>query len=130
MRKNHKYRILVIDDDRIFRDTVSAVLKQAGFRIMGAVNGNEGLQICSENEIDIVITDIVMPDKEGIETIVELRNKYPEIKIIAMSGYPDLYLDSAITFGADRIIKKPFRNSEIISIVKELNAIEARCCNE
>ena len=130
MRKNHKYRILVIDDDKIFRDTVSAVLKQAGFRIMEAVNGNEGLIICSENEIDIVITDIVMPDKEGIETIVELRNKYPEVKIIAMSGYPDLYLDSATTFGADRIIKKPFRNSEIISIVKELNAIEARCCNE
>jgi CheY-like chemotaxis protein len=79
-------RILVIDDERIIRTIVKHALEEDGHEVIEAGDGEEGIQLYRKNPTDLVVTDIIMPRKEGIETIKELRRNYPDIKIIAMSG--------------------------------------------
>lgn len=116
--------ILVIDDDEMVLETVSAVLRSAGYRVTTALNGEAGLVEFARNRVDVVITDIIMPIKEGIETIAEFRRRYPEIKIIAMSGggrWGNLdYLRMAKKFGADAIISKPFTGEAVLQLVEDL----------
>ena len=122
MNKNKK--ILVIDDDSCIRDIVRTVLSNNGYAIIEAENGDMGLSIQRENPADLVITDIIMPEKEGLETIRELKSGFPEVKIIAMSGgghaKPDEYLLIARAMGADFTFKKPFDNAKLVEAVIEL----------
>jgi len=124
MKKN----ILVIDDDSSTRVLIRFVLEKAGYCVFEAANGMKGIQIFNKNKIDLIVTDIIMPEKEGLETIIELRKTCPEIKIIAISaGEGDVskqneYLDLANNLGADQVVGKP-----IIGISKErlLNSVKA-----
>ena len=118
-------RILIIDDDNEFREMVREILIEADFNsIEEAVNGGVGMKLLRQQSFDLVITDIVMPEKEGIETIIELNRDYPGIKIIAMSGGGKRgnqnYLEMAQYLGASRILAKPFQRSDLIKTVKEL----------
>ncbi len=79
-------RILVIEDEIQVRRLTRQMLELEGFEVLEAGDGDTGLQMFAENSIDLVITDIIMPGKEGIETILELKQKRPDIKIIAISG--------------------------------------------
>ncbi len=79
-------RILIIDDDDNIIRLLNRILKNAGYDVIEAVNGREGLKVFKKDQIDLVITDIFMPEKEGMETVVELQMINPEIKIIAISG--------------------------------------------
>ena len=79
-------RILVIDDEELARFTLREILEAAGHEVVEAANGNEGTAFQRANPCDIVITDMIMPEKEGLETIVELKGEYPDLKIIAISG--------------------------------------------
>ena len=119
-------RIVVVDDDARLREIVRRVLERAGHQVKEASNGTEGTQLVREDPPDLLITDIVMPDKEGIATIVELRRDYPDLKIIAASGGGRFgvgpYLDSAKMFGANRTLTKPFGIDEIRQTVEELLA--------
>jgi CheY-like chemotaxis protein len=105
-------RILLIDDDKALREVLRLSLEHLGHSVMEAQDGDEGLALFSQHSADIVLTDLIMPGKEGLETIQELRRVYPTIKIIAMSGGGRVaaqdYLKVAAEFGAVRILAKPF----------------------
>jgi len=117
-------RILVIDDDFQMREMLGVILERKGYDVKTASDGKAAIQLQSKKPFDIVITDIIMPEKEGLETISELRRGYPQLKIIAISGggrhRPEGYLELARQFGADRVLAKPFGSWEILSAVREL----------
>jgi DNA-binding NtrC family response regulator len=115
--------ILVVDDDTNFRQMLCQILERAGYRVVEAEDGNVAIKACEVEVPGLVITDILMPEKEGLETIQELRAKYPEVNIIAMSGggriSPDSYLPLAKSLGAVKTLQKPFRREEVIKAVQE-----------
>lgn len=116
--------ILVIDDDEDLRDSLQIVLEREGYRVFAASDGAAGVEIYRAEQTDLVITDIIMPIKEGLETITELHREFPDVKIIAMSGGGRVgvknYLDWAEGLGAHRVLAKPFSRSEILNSVKEV----------
>ena len=117
-------QILIIDDDPQFRKTLFAILSRADYDVLEAGNGNEGLQVLDDKSCDLVISDIFMPEKEGIETISEIKAKYPDMKIIAISGGMPFsstdFLGIAEKLGADITIQKPFEREVILQAVSEL----------
>jgi CheY-like chemotaxis protein len=120
----HKAKILVVDDDEDFRDLLTEIFEQAGYGVIEAVDGEQAIGRFRENQIGLVITDMVMPKKEGIEVILELCRDYPEIPIIAISGggrlSSDDYLAWAEECGAARAFTKPFERQQILGAVQEL----------
>ncbi len=120
-------RVLVIDDEIQVRKLTRQMLELEGHSVLEASDGDSGIEIVDANEIDLIITDIIMPGKEGIETILELKQKNPNIGIIAISGGgrigPDGYLDLARRFGASQTFSKPFDRQELVQAVKDLLAI-------
>ena len=118
-------RILIIDDDDQFRAMLRKMLERAGYNdIEDTAEGKVGVKLFRQNPFDLVVTDIVIPDKEGIEIIIELNRDYPGIKIIAISGGgkigPESYLEMAKSLGASITLEKPFGQSDLIDAVKEL----------
>jgi len=117
-------RILIIDDDHHILLMVKKMLERAGFEVDLAANGEEGLKLFKKMPVELVITDIIMPEKEGLETIREMKRLAPDLKIIAMSGGGKVssknYLDTAKIFGATRIMAKPFTQKQMVSTVQEL----------
>lgn len=117
-------KILVIDDDVQFRTMMVEMLERKQYLVYAAADGEEGIQIWQDLSPDLVITDIIMPNKEGIETILTLKRLNKEVKIIAISGGGRINaednLRSAQLLGAKLTLAKPFENSELISAVKEL----------
>jgi|SRR5919197_6153057 DNA-binding response OmpR family regulator len=117
-------RILVIDDHTEIRELLRVTLEAAGYDVAVAPNGREGLEIQRRRPAELVITDIFMPEQEGLETIQELREQTPRPKIIAMSGGGRLgtleYLPAAREFGADRTLDKPFDCEAMLTAVREM----------
>ncbi len=117
-------RILVIDDDAQFCGMLREALESAGYRVTDAQNGEEGMRLYREDPADLVIMDIIMPEKEGVETIMDLRREFPEVKIIAISGGghigPETYLEMAEKVGAQRTLSKPFEREELLSMIREM----------
>ena len=117
-------RALVIDDDDLVRETIVAILKSVNLDVIAASDGEEGLQLFESDPTDLVITDILMPNKEGIETITELRAQNSDVKILAISGGGQVagqeYLKLAEKMGADRTLPKPFTPRQVLTIVTEL----------
>ena len=105
-------RILIIDDEELVRMTLSQTLEPDGHAVFTASDGEKGIAEFREIQADVVITDILMPNKEGIETIMELRRIDPDVKIIAISGGGRMqnssFLDMAQQLGANAVLKKPF----------------------
>src|SRR5215469_16659727 len=114
-------KILVIDDDPLVRSTVARVLRHRGYEALLAEDGQKGLKLFQSEAPDLVITDIIMPEREGIETIREMRAARPEVKIIAISGGGRLrnldLLAMAGKLGADEIVAKPFDAAELVAPV-------------
>ena len=118
--------ILVIDDDAAVRKFISTALKTEHYTVFEADNGKTGLMILQiQHDISVIITDLIMPEMEGIETIIEVRQKYPAIKILAISGggkvSPENYLVLANAFGANNTLKKPFSRQELIKVIGNLD---------
>ncbi|MDY6951804.1 MAG: response regulator [Thermodesulfobacteriota bacterium] len=117
-------RVLVIDDDVGIRTMLRRLLEGAGYEVTEAPDGNQGIYLYRQDPVDLVITDIIMPEKEGLETIRELRRDFPKVKIVAISGggriRADEYLPMAEKFGADRTLAKPFDPKELLDAVHEL----------
>ena len=113
--------ILIIDDDEAMRRLMVRTLGDA-HTLIEAQNGQDGLALLKERHPDIVITDILMPQKEGIETIREIRQMAPATKIIAVSGggasHNLMFLDIAKAFGADAALAKPFRPAQLAKTVE------------
>jgi len=113
-------RILVVDDEELVRACIAAVLRRAGHVVTLAEDGEDALEKFWPNRYDLVMTDIVMPRKEGIETLLALRRIEPMIRIIAMSGGGSdqgLYLKAALALGADATLQKPFNVAELRQLV-------------
>ncbi len=114
-------KILVIDDDAAVCDTIARILRGKGHEILFAKDGREGLQLFRSHAPDLVITDIIMPEMEGIETIRAIRGLRPDARIIAISGggRPGKadYLLMASMFGASEVIGKPFDPAQLIESV-------------
>jgi len=117
-------RILIIDDDTNIRTIIGDILSIAGYEPLIAVDGDEGLKLLTENPCTLIITDLIMPEKEGIETIIEAKKSSPGIKIIAISGGGRIgatdYLSVASKIGADATLAKPFRNQELVDLVENM----------
>ena len=118
--------ILVIDDDPAALEAVTIVLEDEGHTTITAADGNAGIQLIGEQPFDLVITDLIMPEKEGIETLMEIKEKHAPLKVMVMSGgerSPDgLYLSIAETVGADGVLAKPFTSSELLGTVNKILA--------
>ena len=116
-------RVLIIDDEPLARYTMKAILEEEGFEIMEASNGQEGIDADRARPADPIITDIIMPEKGGIETILELQRERPDVKIIAISGGGRLNshipLKIAQRVGAARVLSKPFGVADLIRTVRE-----------
>jgi DNA-binding response OmpR family regulator len=114
--------ILLVDDDEQLRSMLKIVLTRAGHEVQEACNGNEALKFQGKHPADLMITDIIMPDREGLDTIREVRRNNTDIKIIAMSGGGRNtsfdYLTLAKKMGADYVLAKPFSNQEILRVVQ------------
>lgn len=114
-------RALVIDDDELVRATIASILESAGYEILEAEDGQQGLQLFHRHAVDLVITDILMPFKEGIETIVEIRQRDREVRIIAVSGGGNIgsgsILHAAQRLGADEVLSKPFTRDDLLAKV-------------
>ena len=115
-------QILLVDDDAELLELAAVFLRGAEHAVTMAADGKEAIRLFEDNAFDLVITDIVMPEKEGLETIRELRRKNPAVKIIAMSGYvaPEDYLVIARTFGAAQTLTKPFSGEELLAVVSSV----------
>jgi len=116
-------RILIIDDEPQIRLMLKKMLEREGFDIIVASDGKEGMKLFEKDPVDLVITDIIMPEKEGIEVILALRKGYPDVPIIAMSGGgrnpPDGYLKMAKLSGVQATFEKPFKKEELLNAVKK-----------
>lgn len=113
-------RILVVDDDDGVRQVLLGMLVPAGYSVESASNGREAIERVRAEHFDLVITDLVMPEQEGIETIKVLRRDFPNLKVIAISGaFGGDYLRIAAFLGAHRTLAKPVRMENVIRAVEE-----------
>jgi len=114
-------KILVLDDEPSILLMIKKMLEKAGHEVDIAQNGKDGMQLFEKNRPDMVISDIIMPEKEGLETIFELRRMHPDLKIIAISGGgrigPDGYLAGAKLLGANMVFQKPLDQKEFVNAV-------------
>jgi CheY-like chemotaxis protein len=121
-----KARILVIDDDDDVRSIIVENLEYYGYDVTQARDGEQGLLMMEKHTPlpEIVITDIIMPNKEGIETIMEIRQKYPDVKLIAISGggrsRSEDFLEFAKSLGSHAVIPKPIDMDELEKVISQL----------
>jgi CheY-like chemotaxis protein len=120
--KHQGASILVIDDDEAMREYAGFVLEKSGYSVFLAKDGNEGMSIVATHAPRLIITDLVMPEREGLETIREIKAKFPACGIIAMSGAAnsDAYLSMAQCLGAHTVIQKPFTRKQLETAVKQV----------
>jgi CheY-like chemotaxis protein len=112
---------LVVDDDAGIRRLLRESLEERGYSVIEAADGEEALACAATREIRLVITDLAMPEKDGLETIQTLRRNYPETKIIATSGFlGGSYLKVAAQLGAHGMLPKPFRHEDVLQAVGEV----------
>jgi CheY-like chemotaxis protein len=117
-------RVLVVDDDAELRTTTQQLLESEGFSVSVAANGSEALDLLRRRPADIVLTDVFMPEKDGIETIVDLHREFPQAKVIVMSGseaprFRNVMV-AARELGATRSLPKPLDAGQLIATIREL----------
>jgi DNA-binding response OmpR family regulator len=115
-------RILIIEDEKGIRFAIRRSLERAGYDVMEASDGEEGLRLFQDQAADLVITDLVMPEKEGLEVIMEIHRKFPATKVIAISGGIKThdFLPAARLLGASRTFLKPFDLNALVEAVGDL----------
>ncbi|OGL00994.1 MAG: hypothetical protein A3E31_05455 [Candidatus Rokubacteria bacterium RIFCSPHIGHO2_12_FULL_73_22] len=116
-------RILVVDDEPDICEVLREMLEGAGYEVDVAREGAGALRALRAHPVDLLITDIFMPGKEGLETIMEIRRDFPAVKVVAMSGGGRTgalnYLRDALQLGAVRSLTKPFQESQVLGIVRD-----------
>jgi CheY-like chemotaxis protein len=116
------FTVLVVDDEPAVRELVKEILESGGYEVLTACNGREAMKSLRRNVVDPVITDLVMPEQEGIETIRAIRKGQPGLKILAMSGSAAPHLSTARKLGAQDSIQKPFTVESLLEKVGHLLA--------
>ena len=119
--------ILVVDDEPGIRELLGMMLESAGHSVCSAEDGIQAPKMMASQKFDIVITDLLMPERDGLEFITETRKKYPAVKIIAMSGgghiARDSYLRIAKNFGAHFLLEKPFSQSGVLGAIEAVQGM-------
>lgn len=115
--------VLIVDDEEAIRQLIRSTLEQAGYKVQEAANGKEGLSQYRESPADLVIMDILMPDQDGLESILTLRREFPTAKIMAITGGSDMigilnFLDVARMLDARRTLQKPFEMQQLLDAVQ------------
>ena len=117
-------KIILVDDDEAVRVIVRMALERLGYEVREASDGREAMRLCAESPPDLMLTDIIMPEQEGIETIGALRRRFPKVRVIAMSGGGRVsatdYLQTAMSMGADAVLAKPFASEELEALVAKV----------
>jgi CheY-like chemotaxis protein len=121
-----KPRLILADDNEDFRTLLKTMLTDAGYEVLTAANGIEALRLCETRAVEGAIVDLVMPEKEGLETIVEMRRRFPQIKTIAITGGgrgpSKVYLETARRLGATAALAKPFHVSDLLRTLDRILA--------
>jgi CheY-like chemotaxis protein len=113
--------ILLVDDEALVRHTLEASLRLNGYEMLHAGDGDEALDVLAAASVDLVVTDLAMPGREGIETIIEIRRRFPHVKVIALSGvFGGFYLGMARQLGADAALSKPVRTELLRRTVNDV----------
>ena len=111
--------VLVVDDEAILRNLLDKILKREGYSVFLAPSAMEALQILSDNKIDIVLSDVKMPEMDGFELLKNIKNSHPNVGTIMMTGYEDAFsVKDALLLGADDYITKPFKSIEVSMIIE------------
>jgi CheY-like chemotaxis protein len=117
-------RVLIVDDDALVLETLTHMMESAGYTVITAVDGKQGIRTCQNEKPDLVIVDMIMPEMEGLETIKQLKSCHPAMKIIAISGggslRPKDYLYLARKLGAHASVTKPCTRDELVNVAKKL----------
>ena len=117
-------RILIIDDEPQIRSMLKLMLEREGYEVIEAPDGVEGIKVYRQNPADLILTDLIMPNKDGIGMIIDLKKEFPDVNIIAMSGgglnKPEGYLKGAKKLGAACTLTKPIDREEMLRAVKEI----------
>ena len=115
--------ILIIDDEPQIRSMIRLILERSGYTVIEASDGIEGIRRFREKPADLIITDLIMPNKDGIGMIIELKKEFPDVKIVAMSGgglnRPEGYLRGAQKLGAACTLSKPINRQELLRVVRD-----------
>lgn len=113
--------VLVVEDDELARTTIRQMLQKAGYEVITAANGNQALAAFAIRPADLVVVDMIMPEKDGVETIIDLRRRHPGVRVLAMSGGGRTrnldFLNYAGQVGARGILPKPFTRDELLTAV-------------
>ena len=116
-----KQQILVVDDEPQIRDILKRKLEQSGYEVAEAENGREAIEMLQREQYDLVLADILMPEKDGLEVIMFIQREQPLVKCVAISAPSNrVFLQSAELLGATRVIEKPFELKEVEAVVKKL----------
>jgi DNA-binding NtrC family response regulator len=119
MNDLEQVNILVVDDEEIMRSLVTRILQRAGYTVLTADCGMAAQNILRESRIDIVLSDVKMPDMSGFDLLKEIKAGYPDISVIMMTAYADSYtIKDALIHGADEYITKPFKHYEVTVVVE------------
>jgi len=119
-RRKREHRILVVDDDPALLRLTSQILREAGFEVLTAENGKEAMNQLESIDVDLVLTDLAMPEQDGFDTIKMLQDRRHGVKIIAMSGRFGDLLHVAKILGAEATLAKPFRPAELLETVRRV----------
>lgn len=116
-------KILVVDDDAQMRQMIAQMLEREGYTVSSACNGREALTRYRQGRCDLVVLDILMPEMDGIETTMELKREFPQVRILAVSGgrralSPQFNLESATVLGVNATLAKPFTREQLLRTVR------------
>lgn len=124
--KPDPFHILLIDDEPAVRLGFEQFLKGSGYRVTSAADGREGMRLLRQQNPDLIITDIMMPEMDGLEILIEIKKQHPNIPVIAISGgmkiRPISFLPQAKSFGASRVFTKPVNLPELLAAIQDLLA--------
>jgi DNA-binding NtrC family response regulator len=116
--------ILVLDDDDLVRDVLQNALEREGHQVLAARDGRKGLEIVRSQPVDLAIVDIIMPEKGGIETIMEIHREFPGLKTVVITGKVNVDLEPFIRltrqFGVRQLIQKPFDLRDVLGTVRQI----------
>jgi len=118
-------RVLILDDNEDFARMLAMVLEAEGFAVITAANGVQALELMQRGAADVLLTDLFMPEKDGLEIICELRARHPQTRVLAMSGWDSRtgvdYLKVAREIGATHTLRKPFDVADLVEVLRELS---------
>ena len=117
-------KILLVDDDPFIIESTTIVLEDSGYEVSAAHNGDEALDLLASKTYDLMITDVVMPQKDGIEVLLNVKRRYPDLKVMVISGGGRLnvtnYLETAQHMDAAATLAKPFNNKDLLDKISDI----------